>query len=153
MKRTYVMVAIVAAVGLVTYWALAAETSESNKGMMGQGMMEKGMMGQGTMSQGTMGQHMTGQSMMGGGMMGGMCPMHMMMGRMASTVYMVPTSDDGAIVIMGKTLFKYDKDLKLVKQTEMRIDLEAMCREMKEMVDKCPACKQVMGTGAKEGSM
>jgi hypothetical protein len=37
----------------------------------------------------------------------------------------------------GKKLMKYDKDLNLVKETEIKIDMEKMMKE-------CPMCQEMM---------
>ncbi len=71
---------------------------------------------------------MMGKEMMAGGMM-----MHQMMEK---TVLATP--DGGIIVAMGNKLFKYDKDLNLVKEVELKMDMDSM----KKM---CP----IMGKGKK----
>jgi len=59
--------------------------------------------------------------MMGGDMMGqGM--MHGMMGKAS----MVSSNDGGVIVIIGNKLYKYDKNLMLVKQIELPIEKPEM---------------------------
>jgi hypothetical protein len=72
-------------------------------------------------------------SMMGGGMMKGpdkgcgMGSMQSMMGMMSN---IVATSDGGVVVMIGNKLYKYDKNLKLVKETEIKIDMKSMQRMM-----------------------
>lgn len=68
-------------------------------------------------------------------MRGGMpCPM-MGMGK-----EMVATSDGGIIVLAGGKLYKYDKDLNLKKEVELKID--------KAMMEKCRAmCGTMEGKG------
>lgn len=44
------------------------------------------------------------------------------------------TTDGGIVIIMGNKIMKYDKDLKLKKEVEMKIDSTAM----KQMMRKCP---------------
>jgi len=63
-----------------------------------------------------------------------MCPMHcgMMMKKM-----MIATSDGGVIVMAGKKLIKYDKDLNLVKEVEIKMDMEKMMKD-------CPMCHEMM---------
>ena len=93
---------------------------DSDKPMMGKGMMGKGMMK--------------------GGMMG-MCPMHgMMMGKSE----MVAAQDGGVIVMAGNKLYKYDKDLNLVKEAKVKMDMEDMQKMMAEMKGKCPMCHEMM---------
>ena len=45
-------------------------------------------------------------------------------GTMMSNTSMVGTPDGGVIVMMGNELFKYDKDLNLVKQVEIKFNWE-----------------------------
>jgi hypothetical protein len=64
--------------------------------------------------------------MMGPGKMMGMCPM--MMGKS-----MVASSDGGVIVLAGNKLQKYDKDLMLIKEVEIKMDMSLMQKKMMEM--------------------
>lgn len=100
-------------------------------------------------------------SMMGKGMRGSMMgkareammemwPMHGMMKMMSKE--MVATGDGGVIVMTGNKLMKFDKDLNLVKETEVKMDMEGMCRMMKEMREKCTMCKEMMEKGSMRGS-
>jgi len=59
--------------------------------------------------------------------MGHGCPM--MMGKS-----LVATADGGVVVMCCNKLFKYDKDLVLQKEAEIKIDMEAM----QKMMEKCP---------------
>ena len=108
---------------------------DKGMGMMGGGMMEakkKGsMMGEGMMS----------GDMMGKGMMGGM----VMKSMMEKT--MVATSDGGVIVLAGNKLTKYDKDLNVVKEVEIKMDMEGMHKQMMEMMQNCPMMKGMKGQG------
>ncbi len=45
---------------------------------------------------------------------------------------MTATSDGGVVVKIGNTLYKYDKDLKLVGQTEIPFDFKKMHEKMKK---------------------
>ncbi len=65
------------------------------------------------------------------GMMG-----HGMMGMMSKA--MVASGDGGVIVQSGNKLLKYDKDLNLVKEAEIPMDMGAMKKEM------CPMCAKKM---------
>jgi hypothetical protein len=123
-KRPYIAFAVFAVVAALGYWAVAADTATSKEGMMGKEMMKEHMMG------------------------GGMCPGHMMMGKMMTECQMVATSDGGVIVKMGTMLMKYDKDLKMVKEVEMKVDTDAMMKKMMDMCAKCPMCMKM-----KEGEM
>ena len=75
-----------------------------------------------------------GGPMMGGGMMGsgkgdGMGSMGTMMGMMNS---LVATSDGGVVVMIGNKLYKYDKNLNLVKEAEIKVDFKGMQRMLEQ---------------------
>jgi Na+/H+ antiporter NhaB len=55
---------------------------------------------------------------------------------------MVATKDGGVVVMVGKKLFKYDRNLNLVKEVELNIDYKAMKRELKE---RCKKYKEKTG--------
>ena len=87
-----------------------------------------------------------GQGMMGGKMMG----MHLMM-KMMMEKSVVATEDGGVVVVAGNKITKYDKDLNVVKEAEIKMDMEAMEKNMKEMMEKCPMMKG-MDMGSKSGT-
>ncbi len=129
----------IATVSIVVLFLLAVSFSasaEEEKGsMMGEGMMQGGMMGK--------------KGMMKSGQMMGMCPMHKMMSK-----EMVATEDGGVIVMVGNKLLKYDKNLNLKKEVEIKMDMEGMQKMMKEMMEKCPMRKMMMEKGMmQEGKM
>ncbi len=64
----------------------------------------------------------------------------MMMGKSG----IVATQDGGVIVMTGNKLYKYDKDLNLVKEAEVKMDMEGMQKMMTEMKEKCPMCHEMM---------
>jgi hypothetical protein len=85
-----------------------------------------------------------GMKMMGGmglgmGMKGG-CPMcgAMMHGMMQKQ--MIATPDGGVIVLAGCSLQKYDANLQLVKEADLKMDPEKMQKHMQEMMKCCPMC-------------
>jgi hypothetical protein len=81
------------------------------------------------------------------GPMMGMHPMHaMMMGKS-----LVPAEDGGVIVMMGNKLFKYDKDLNLEKEAELKIDTEDMQKMMMEIEEKCLMYERMMREGGMMG--
>ena len=80
---------------------------------------------------------MKGHGMMGKGMKGEMCSTMKTM----SEKQMVPSGDGGVIVMVGNKLIKYDKNLNVVKEAEIKVDMEAM----KKMMGDCPMMK---GKGA-----
>jgi hypothetical protein len=55
------------------------------------------------------------------GMMKGDFMGHMMMNKMM-TKQLVATSDGGVVILMGNKIIKYDRNLKLVKETEISMD-------------------------------
>lgn len=73
----------------------------------------------------------------------GMCPMHCMM--MKKT--MIATQDGGVAVMAGNSLSKYDKDLNLIKEVELKMDTEGM----KKMMDECPMRREMMERCKKMG--
>ncbi len=67
----------------------------------------------------------------------GMPPMMMMQTKMMMEKSVVATSDGGVVIVTGNKMTKYDKDLNVVKEVEMKMDMEAMEKNMKEMREKC----------------
>ena len=133
--------------------AVYISAEEKSGAMMGRGMMdEKGDMmmgGHGMMGRGMMDEK-DGMMMGGRGMMGmmGMCPM--MKSMMERTV--VATGDGGIIVVTGNKLTKYDKDLNVVKEIELKMDMEGMQKMMDNMKSMCPFMgKGMMGGGKSKG--
>ena len=120
-----VLAAVVVFATIVIVVALAQQPSDP--GMMGQGSM------------------MSGQGMMGQGMgMAGMCPMHAgmtggMMGRSALAV-----EGKYLYVLAGNKILKYDPNLKLVRQAEVKMDMAKMNMMMQKMMEQCPMHKQMM---------
>lgn len=126
MKKTQVLVLV--AVFALTISGLALAQMDKGKEMMGDkgmGMMKGDMMDKG--------------GMMGGKMMG-MCPM--MQSMMQKSV--VATTDGGIIVVTGNKLTKYDKDLNVVKEVELKMDMEGMQKQMMDMMQNCPMMKGMM---------
>ena len=75
----------------------------------------------------------------GGGMMKD-CPKCGMM-KMMMDKTMVASGDGGVIIMIGNKLLKYDKDLELKKEVEIKIDMEAMQKEMMKNMPPCPMMK------------
>jgi len=102
--------------------------SMMNEGMMGKGMMKDGMMDCKKM---------------------GMCPMmKSMMDRNVTA-----TSDGGIVVVSCNKLTKYDKDLNLVKEIELKMDMEGMHKMMENMKGMCPMMEKMKSSdksGTKE---
>lgn len=83
---------------------------------------------------------------MGKGMMGDK-KMGMMMGPMMMKMMeksLVPTSDGGIVLLAGNKITKYDKDLNVMKEVEIKIDMDAMQKEMDGMMKMCPMMKEGM---------
>ena len=57
---------------------------------------------------------------------------------------MVSTSDGGVIVLAGNKLYKYDKNLNLVKEVEIKMDVEGMKKMMGQMRENCANKMQMM---------
>ena len=87
---------------------------------------------------------------MKGGMMGdskgSMMGMHGMMMKMMDR-NVVATSDGGIVIVTGNKLTKYDKSLNVVKEVELKMDMEGMQKMMDGMKSMCP----MMGKGMKDG--
>ena len=117
---------------LVPVVSFSQESSAANNTMT-----EKGMMGTGTIAQ-EMKDKMAGRHAKMG-----------MMGMMMNKS-MVATADGGVIVMAGNKLLKYDKDLNLQKEVELKIDPAAMKAMMPGMMDECPALKKKIQEEAQE---
>lgn len=46
--------------------------------------------------------------------------------------------------LAGNKLLKYDKDLNFLKETELKIDMEQMQKEIKKMMKNCPTCQKMI---------
>lgn len=90
------------------------------------------------------------KSMMGSGMMmqqgqkEGMRPMPSMMMKSMMEKSMVATQDGGVVVLIGNKLLKYDKNLNLQKEVEIKIDTVAMKDKMMPMQGKNKNCSAMM---------
>ncbi len=68
-----------------------------------------------------------------------MMGMPMMMQMMQKSV--TATNDGGVVIVAGNKITKYDKDLNVVKEVESKMDMEAMMKNMGDMMKKCPMMK------------
>lgn len=98
------------------------------------------------MGDGAMGGGMGG--CMGGGMMDSSMCSTMMRMHMSVPKAAFVTADGGLIVIVGNKILKYDKDLILKKEAEIKIDTSAM----KNMIRKCPSNKLNKGSADSSGT-
>lgn len=121
MKRIVIIVFACVLIGGTSFLVFA----EQHKG----GKMEKKMMGESSMH----------KKMMGKSKMMEKCSMAKMMKK-----EVVATEDGGVIVMVGNKLLKYDQDLNLKKEVEIKIDMKKM---MKEMMKKCSMHKMMMNKG------
>jgi hypothetical protein len=125
MKKTIVYTVIASALAAGAYLVFAAENEQP---MIGGGMMHGRMMDANQMpmhrGMGRGGMMDVNDMMMRGGMMG----MHPMM----YSSSLVATTDGGVVVMMGNKLIKYDKDLNLVKEVEIKIDWQSWNKTMME---------------------
>lgn len=86
------------------------------------------------------------KKMMGHGMMDkGMMKMMHMHGMMQRSPAMVSSNDGGVIVLSGSKLYKYDKNLKLVGETEVKMDKECCMMGMKGMMKGKKGCPMMGG--------
>ena len=80
------------------------------------------------------------KGMMSGKKMGMMGKKGMMMGPMmmkGMEKSMIATPDGGVIVLAGNHLVKYDKNLNVVKEADIKVDMAAMQKEMEGMMKMC----------------
>ena len=92
-------------------------------------------------------------SMMEKGEMKGMCPIHAAKMKSMTAPSIVTTSDGGVIVLSGRTLTKYDKNLNVLKEVEINFSQEGMGKMM-EKDGKCPICAVKRGQfNGEEGIM
>ncbi len=125
MKRLMVVAVPVALLAMVgSYGVLAQQDSQTPQRPGG---MMHGMMGQGGQMQA--------------------CPMCGMMVGATMMRSMTATPDGGVIVAVGNRLMKYDNQLNLVKDTEMKIDTSQMFSNMQKMMENCPMARQAQQQG------
>lgn len=81
------------------------------------------------------------------GMDGGMMKMMHKMHGMTRPSTMVASSDGGVIVLSGNKLYKYDKNLNLVKEAEIKTEMEGggMMGGMRGKKKTCCQGKKMMG--------
>jgi len=82
----------------------------------------------------------------GMGGMKGPCPMCCMKMKGMMEKEMVATEDGSVVVLAGNKLMKYDKDLELKKETQIKCDMKEACEKM---CKECPCCQAMMKPEAK----
>lgn len=122
MKKLFSIILVGLLIGAVSPLVFAEQPQGSMMG--GKGMTKEG-------------------KMMGMYSMSGM--MKMMMGRT-----MVATKDGGVIVMVGNRLLKYDGELNLQKEVELKIDMKGM-QKMMQMEEECPMGGKMMQEGSMMG--
>ena len=79
------------------------------------------------------------------------CPMcHMNKGMMMDGKKLVATQDGGVVLMMCNKLIKYDAGMNVVKEVEIKMDMEAMGKSMEEMKKNCPMCSKKCDKNAKK---
>ena len=79
-----------------------------------------------------------------GGRMTGMRPMENVMLQAMAIRSVISTPDGGVIVVVGNKLVKYDKDLNVVKEAEIKIDMEAVRQNMMARMPTNPMTRENM---------
>lgn len=70
------------------------------------------------------------------------CPVCHMGKMMMGGKELLATQDGGVVLMIGDKLIKYDASMNLVKEVEIKIDMEAMKNKMEEMKKNCPMCSK-----------
>lgn len=78
------------------------------------------------------------------------CPICHMNKTMMNEKKLVATQDGGVVLMMCNKLIKYDANLNVVKEVEVKMDMEAMKKSMEEMKRDCPICSKKCEKGAKK---
>jgi hypothetical protein len=144
--KKYMIVAVVAVTVVAASYVAFARQDGNMPGrrgaMMGRGMMEDGNMPGGRMGERGMMEGRRGMMARRMAMMH-MCDTHRMVAEAMARQNLVPTSDGGVIVMAGGKLAKYDANLNLVKETDIKVDYNALEQKMDAMMEECPGCKQM----------
>ncbi len=69
------------------------------------------------------------------------CHMNKMM--MMEGKKLVATQDGGLVLMVGNKLIKYDASMNVVKEVEIKMDMEAMKNMMEDMKKNCPMCSKM----------
>lgn len=81
----------------------------------------------------------------------GGCPMKDKMMHRKAGAEMVASSDGGVIILQGRKLSKYDKNLNLVKEVELKMDMAGMHMKKGEKTCGCPHCQMMKQEAEKHG--
>ncbi|MBN2467878.1 MAG: hypothetical protein JXD19_06965 [Deltaproteobacteria bacterium] len=63
--------------------------------------------------------------------------------------FLVETKDGGIVLLAGSKLMKFDQNLNLVKEVQIKMDIEAEQEMMRQMQKNCPRRTMMMQEGAK----
>ena len=130
------IVLLLALITAISGLALAQEAEETQQPMTEHRMMGKSMTGKGMMA-----------AMPTGKMKAGM---HGMMMKKMMEKQIVATSDGGAIVMTCNKLLKYDSQLNLVNEVEIKTDFDYLGKMMQEMKEKCAMHQNMMQADAQQ---
>jgi len=122
MKKEMFVVTLIVMCLAIYGISFAADTKESKGSMMGKGAMQCDEM----KSDVKLDESKT--------MYHGMMMKHMIQKEM------VATEGGGVIILVGNKLIKYDRDLNLAKEVEIKIDSEATMKQMKEHCEMMKEC-------------
>jgi hypothetical protein len=162
MKRIMVVaiLSVICAAGSYVAWAQQDSNGPGRRDnrMMGQGGVPSRGMGQDGNAPGMGGGMMGRGGMMAGrrGMMAGrmammrMCDTHRMLAESMGRRALVSTSDGGVIAMIGSRLMKYDKDLNLVKEADMKLDYASIEQQMQRLMENCPGCRRMSQSQIRE---
>lgn len=70
------------------------------------------------------------------------CPLHALMMHNLMIPSMIATEDSEIIVMAAGKLMKYDENLTLIKEVDIKFDVDAMYRRMGQITEKCPMCQK-----------
>jgi len=124
--------------GLVAAVFCSSVFAQDKESAMDKDAMKPGIMGQGMMGQGMMGQGMIDKGKM------------MEMGKKMMSKSVVATSDGGVVVLIGNKLQKYDKNLELKKEVEIKVDMGSMRKMKNKMMGGCKMDTEKTAEGAME---
>jgi hypothetical protein len=71
------------------------------------------------------------------------CPMHQMMGGPMTSKSMIATTDGGVVIMIGDKLMKFDRDLNLVQETKVEMNIEGTPEKPDQPMKECPSKKNV----------
>ncbi|MDG5816735.1 hypothetical protein QA601_16680 [Chitinispirillales bacterium ANBcel5] len=73
-----------------------------------------------------------------GMMMMGMCPMHTLQPQV------IPTDDDGIVVVIGNRIVKFDSDLNQVEEVTVELSTQEMQQIIRQRAEMMNICREIM---------